>query len=50
MEIEILELEGDAVGCVLERTNIPLRTLQRFMNRLMENLDDDPRSPPGGEP
>ncbi len=49
LEAEILDLEGDAVGCVLERRNISFRTMQRFMDTLMQNLDES-RSPPGGEP
>lgn len=50
LDVEILDLEGHPVGCVLERKNIPFRTMQRFMNALMNNLDDEPRHPPGGEP
>lgn len=51
LEVEILNLEGDAVGCVLDRRNISFRTMQRFMDTLMDNLDDLPnRRPPGGEP
>jgi hypothetical protein len=51
LEAEILNLEGDAVGCVLERRNISFRTMQRFMDTLMHNLDErPPNSPPGGEP
>ena len=51
LETEILDLEGDAVGCVLQRRNISFRTMQRFMDTLMHNLDErHPSSPPGGEP
>ena len=50
LEVEILDLEGDAVGCVLQRKNISFRTMQRFMDTLMANLDDAPNRPPGGEP
>lgn len=50
LEVEILNLEGDAVGCVLQRKNISFRTMQRFMDTLMDNLDDAPIPPPGGEP
>ena len=50
LEVEILNLEGDAVGCVLQRKNISFRTMQRFMDTLMHNLDDAPNRPPGGEP
>lgn len=50
LEIEILNLEGDAVGCVLERNSISFRTMQRFMDTLMHNLDEGPTRPPGGEP
>jgi hypothetical protein len=49
LEVEILNLNGEAVGCVLQRTQIPFRTMRRFMNRLMDALDDAP-SPPGGSP
>jgi hypothetical protein len=49
LEVEILNLEGEAVGCVLQRTQIPFRTMRRFMNRLLEALDGD-ISPPGGSP
>ncbi len=48
LEAEILNLEGDAVGCVLQRRNISFRTMQRFMDTLMHNLESN--SPPGGEP
>lgn len=51
LETEILELDGEAVGCVLQRRNISFRTMQRFMDTLMQNLDDEPNgSPPGGGP
>jgi hypothetical protein len=50
LEVEILNLEGDAVGCVLERKNISSRIMHRFMDRLMNALDEDAQSPPGGEP
>jgi hypothetical protein len=51
LDVEILNLEGDAVGCVLDRRNISFRTMQRFMDTLMHNLDErSPNSPPGGEP
>lgn len=50
LEVEILDLEGDAVGCVLSRKNIPFRTMRRFMDTLMHNLEDGPNHPPGGEP
>ena len=49
LEVEILNLHGEAVGCVLQRTQIPFRTMRRFMNRLMDALDDG-ASPPGGSP
>jgi hypothetical protein len=49
LEVEILNLNGEAVGCVLQRTQIPFRTMRRFMNRLMDALDDG-GSPPGGSP
>jgi len=49
LEVEILNLEGEAVGCVLQRTQIPFRTMRRFMNRLLDALDDS-ASPPGGSP
>jgi hypothetical protein len=50
LEVEVLEIEGEAVGCVLERRNISFRILQRFMDTLMDNLEDRPNRPPGGEP
>ncbi len=51
LEVEILDLEGTPVGCVLQRKSIPFRTLQRFMDTLMDNLDeDDAIRPPGGSP
>jgi hypothetical protein len=50
LETEILNLEGDAVGCVLQRRNISFRTMQRFMDTLMHNLDERSPHPPGGEP
>lgn len=50
LDIEILNLDGTAVGCVLDRRNISYRTLQRFMDTLMHNLEDHPNHPPGGEP
>jgi hypothetical protein len=49
LEVEILNLEGEAVGCVLQRTQIPFRTMRRFMNRLLDALDEG-ASPPGGSP
>ena len=49
LEVEILNLDGEAVGCVLQRTQVPFRTMRRFMNRLLEALDSDV-SPPGGSP
>ena len=51
LEVEILNLDGDAVGCVLQRKAISFRTMQRFMDTLLHNLEDEPnRRPPGGEP
>lgn len=51
LEVEVLDLDGTPVGCVLDRRNISYRTMQRFMNTLMDNLEDEPNgSPPGGEP
>ena len=49
LEVEVLELEGDAVGCVLYRRHIPVWMMNRFMNLLMQRLDSSPH-PPGGEP
>lgn len=51
LEVEVLDLEGTPVGCVLDRQNISFRTMQRFMDALMDNLEDvTANSPPGGEP
>jgi hypothetical protein len=51
LEVEILDLEGTPVGCVLQRKHIPLRTMRRFMDTLLDALDeDDGRRPPGGSP
>jgi hypothetical protein len=51
LEVEVLDLDGTPVGCVLDRRNISYRTMQRFMNTLMDNLEDEPNGgPPGGEP
>lgn len=50
LEVEILDIDGTPVGCVLERRNISFRTMQRFMNTLMDNLDEEGGHPPGGEP
>lgn len=50
LEVEILDLEGDAVGCVLERRNLSRRAMQRFMDILMDELDESPMHPPGGSP
>ena len=50
LEVEILDLEGTPVGCVLQRKNIPFRTMQRFMDTLLTQLDEEEGSPPGGEP
>jgi hypothetical protein len=49
LEVEILELEGDAVGCVLYRRHIPVWMMNRFMNLLMQRLETSPH-PPGGDP
>ena len=51
LEVEVLNLDGVPVGCVLDRRNISFRTMQRFMDTLMDNLEDvPPNHPPGGEP
>ena len=51
LEVEVLDIDGTAVGCVLDRRNISFRTMQRFMDTLMNNLEDSlPNHPPGGEP
>lgn len=50
LDVEILNLDGTPVGCVLNRKNIPFRTMQRFMDTLMDNLDEDAVRPPGDEP
>jgi hypothetical protein len=50
LEVEILNLDGVPVGCVLDRRNISFRTMQHFMNTLLDNLEEMPNSPPGGDP
>jgi hypothetical protein len=49
LELEILDLDGEAVGCVLSRANFPFRSMRAFMNTLMDSLDASPH-PPGGSP
>jgi hypothetical protein len=49
LEVEVLNLEGDPVGCVLEQTNLPRTTVARFLRLFMESLDSSFR-PPGGSP
>jgi hypothetical protein len=40
LKIEVLNLEGTATACVLERYNVGRRSMTRFMNYLMDALDD----------
>lgn len=39
LKIEILNNEGVASACVLEKVNVGRRSMTRFMNRLMNALD-----------
>lgn len=59
LEIQVIEEEdGDASVCVMLRSNIGRRSLNRLMTALVDNLDDEPREdlpfeqqpPPGGQP
>lgn len=38
LKIEILDVEGTAAACVLEKVNVGRRSMTRFMNRLMDAL------------
>jgi hypothetical protein len=49
LEVEILNLDGEAVGGVLHRRHVPVWVMNRFMNLLMDRLDTSPH-PPGGSP
>ena len=40
LEIEMLELDGEWVGAVLQKVNIGRRSMNRFMDLLMEHLED----------
>lgn len=40
LEIEMLELEGDWVGCVLQKVNVGRRSMALFMDILFEHLED----------
>lgn len=40
LKIEVLDVEGTAVACVLERINLGYRSMSRFMHRLMNALED----------
>ena len=39
LEIEILEVQNEPIGCVLQRVNIGRRSMNRFMDRLMNALE-----------
>lgn len=41
LEIEILDIENEPVGCVLQRVNIGRKSMNRFMDRLMNALELD---------
>ena len=41
LEIEILDIENEPIGCVLQRVNIGRRSMNRFMDRLMNALELD---------
>ena len=38
LKIEILDNEGTAAACVLQKVNVGRRSMTRFMNRLMDAL------------
>lgn len=39
LEIEMLELEGEWVGCVLQKVNVGRRSMNFFMDVLMDYLE-----------
>ena len=41
LELEILEIENEPIGCILQQVNIGRRSMFRFMDRLMDALDLD---------
>jgi hypothetical protein len=41
LEIEILEIDNEPIGCVLQQVNIGRRSMFRFMDRLLDALDLD---------
>ncbi len=41
LEIEILNLENEPIACVLQKVNVGRRSMFRFMDLLMEYLEED---------
>lgn len=41
LEFEILEIDNEPVGCVLQRINIGRRSMNRFMDLLLDALELD---------
>ena len=41
LEIEILNLENEPIACVLQKVNVGRRSMNRFMDLLMDYLEED---------
>lgn len=39
LRVEILTIDNEPVGCVLERKNVSVRVMNNFMDTLMDALD-----------
>jgi len=40
LEVEILQREGNYIGCVLQKVNVGRSVMVRFMDKLMDELED----------
>lgn len=41
LEIEVLNLDNEPVACVLQKVNVGRRSMNHFMDLLMDYLDDN---------
>ena len=50
LKIEVHDANGMPVALVLQKVNVGRRSMARFLDRLLDALEDTTASPPSGQP
>jgi len=50
LKIEVHDVNGMPVALVLQKVNVGRRSMARFLDRLLDALEDTTASPPSGQP